>query len=98
MADHLCHAEGCRTKVPPKLFACLKHWRMVPVTLQRELWRVYKPGQERGEAEVTAAYLVVQTRCRIAIAEREGRDLTELQRQLATFEQMAAREQAGGAR
>jgi hypothetical protein len=75
------------------MFACLKHWRMVPLALQRELWRVYKAGQERGTAPMTAAYLVVQTRCRIAIAEREGRDLTDLRRQLATFEQMAAQEQ-----
>lgn len=94
MADHTCHAEGCPAKVPPQLFVCAKHWRMVPPPLQRELWRVYKPGQEAGKAPVTTAYLVVQTRCRIAIAEREGRDLTELLRQLATFEQMAAGEQS----
>jgi hypothetical protein len=92
MSRHTCHAEGCPVKVPPKLFVCAKHWRMVPVSLQRELWRVYQPGQEAGKAPVTTAYLVVQTRCRIAIAEREGRDLTDLQRQLATFERMAAGE------
>lgn len=24
---------------------CLKHWRMVPVKLQRAVWRHYRPGQ-----------------------------------------------------
>lgn len=90
MGRHTCHAEGCTVAVPPRMFACLRHWKMVPRRLQLELWKVYQPGQERGDALVTVAYLVVQTRCRIAIAEQEGRDLAELRRELATFEQMAA--------
>lgn len=89
---HTCHAEGCSVQVPPRMFACLRHWRMVPRALQGELWSVYHDGQERGAAPVTAAYLVVQTRCRLAIAELEGRDLTHLRRQLATFERQAAEE------
>jgi hypothetical protein len=74
------------------MFACLKHWRMVPADLQRQLWRAYQRGQEHGAAPVTARYLVAQTRCRIAIAALEGRDLTELQRQLETFQRQAAAE------
>jgi hypothetical protein len=35
---HTCHAEGCEVAVPPKLLMCLKHWRMVPKHLQREVW------------------------------------------------------------
>lgn len=81
---HTCHAEGCSVPVPPRMFACLRHWRMVPPALQRELWRAYKPGQEAGAAPVTKDYMIVQTQCRIAIAEREGRVevLDALQREL----------------
>lgn len=43
---HTCHAEGCKVAVPPRMLMCLKHWRMVPKHLQREVWRHYRPGQE----------------------------------------------------
>lgn len=71
MAGHLCHAEDCEREVPPKLFACLVHWSMVPRRLQRALWAVYLPGQEQGKASVTRAYRLVQARCRLSIAEAE---------------------------
>lgn len=45
---------------------------MVPSWLQKALWKVYVPGQERRK-DPTLAYLVVQTRCRLAIAEGEGK-------------------------
>lgn len=44
--SHTCHADGCHAAVPPKLFMCLKHWRMVPRDMQRAIWRHYRPGQE----------------------------------------------------
>ncbi len=43
---HLCHAIECETPVPPKMFMCLKHWRMVPKNMQDAIWRLYRPGQE----------------------------------------------------
>lgn len=43
---HTCHAKGCPAPVDPKLFMCLKHWKMVPKHLQAEIWRTYRPGQE----------------------------------------------------
>lgn len=55
---------------------------MVPSWLQRALWRVYREGQEVGRAPVTDLYLVVQTRCRLAIAEREERDTAALRAEL----------------
>lgn len=45
---------------------------MVPGWLQKALWAVYRPGQETSR-EITWGYLVVQTRCRLAIAEVEGK-------------------------
>lgn len=85
---HHCHAAGCPVQVPPRMFACRRHWRMVPGQLQRALWAVYRPGQESDKV-VTTAYLIVQTCCRLAIARAEGRldaqaDLERTLRHLAT--------------
>lgn len=46
MADHQCHATGCRVSVPPKMFACPRHWRRLPRSLRDAIWRYYRPGQE----------------------------------------------------
>lgn len=43
--SHHCHARDCAVPVKPELLMCLKHWRMVPVKLQRAVWRYYRPGQ-----------------------------------------------------
>lgn len=50
---------------------------MVPKTLQRELWAVYKDGQEITK-QVSLEYLFVQTACRVAIAYRERGEDTAL--------------------
>lgn len=42
---HHCHALGCKTKVPPEMLMCKKHWFMVPKALRDEVWRTYRPGQ-----------------------------------------------------
>lgn len=79
---HTCHAEGCAVLVAPKMFACLRHWRMVPRWLQACLWAAYRPGQE-VDKRVTGLYHLVQTRCRLAIAEHEGRpEVDALRRQI----------------
>ncbi len=46
MADHTCHRPGCATKVPPKMFACLKHWFSLPTFIRAKIQREYRPGQE----------------------------------------------------
>lgn len=45
MAHH-CHAIGCETVTPPRLFMCPVHWRLVSKPLQRAIWQTYQPGQE----------------------------------------------------
>lgn len=42
---HTCHAIGCLVPVRPQMLMCLKHWRMVPKGIQREVWRFYRKGQ-----------------------------------------------------
>ena len=42
---HTCHARDCGAAVRPELLMCLRHWRMVPRTIQRAVWAAYRPGQ-----------------------------------------------------
>ena len=46
MNQHLCHAEKCKTAVPPSMFMCKKHWFMLPYSLRSQVWDAYRPGQE----------------------------------------------------
>lgn len=43
---HECHWPGCDRQVPPAKWGCLRHWRMLPRSLQQRIWRAYQPGQE----------------------------------------------------
>ena len=43
---HTCHATGCSTAVPPKMFMCRSHWFALPKALRDAIWRTYRPGQE----------------------------------------------------
>lgn len=69
--NHLCHAANCKTKVPPKLLMCAKHWRMVPKDIQRRVWKTYRPGQERDK-EPSDAYLHAQQSAIAHVALEEG--------------------------
>ena len=46
MAAHLCHAPGCKTAVPPKMFACRPHWFALPKAMRDAIWATYRDGQE----------------------------------------------------
>lgn len=47
MSAHTCHAEGCETPVPRRMFMCGRHWAQVPKAMQDAIWAAYTPGQER---------------------------------------------------
>lgn len=47
--DHECHWPDCTEQVKPAAWGCLKHWRMLPKDLQREIWDAYRPGQEADQ-------------------------------------------------
>jgi hypothetical protein len=53
--SHLCHAIGCGTAVPPRMFMCARHWRTLPKEHKDAIWREYVPGQERRK-DPTDAY------------------------------------------
>lgn len=46
MAEHTCHARGCNTPVPPRMFMCRTHWFMLPRSTRDLIWEHYTPGQE----------------------------------------------------
>lgn len=43
---HLCHFPGCRRAVPPRLWGCLPHWRLLPDEIKHRITRAYVKGQE----------------------------------------------------
>lgn len=53
---HNCHAPDCPVKVPPSMFACSHHWRILPRHLKDEIWTNYIPGQE-DRRDPSPAYL-----------------------------------------
>lgn len=71
MSAHTCHARDCATNVPPRMFMCARHWRMIPKAMQDELWAAYVPGQER-RMDPTAAYLDVAMKLVEYVALREA--------------------------
>jgi hypothetical protein len=57
MPDHHCHANDCPTRTSPAVLMCAKHWRMVPVAMQRKVWSTYKKrGSPGGEPLSWAEY------------------------------------------
>lgn len=69
---HMCHAYDCKTQVPPRLFMCIKHWRMVPKLAQGEIWSNYREGQEVRK-DPTSEYIKAAQRAQILVlmAERK---------------------------
>ena len=63
--SHRCHAPGCETEVPPKMFACKRHWFKLRKPTRDAIWREYRPGQE-NDKKPSLRYLAVQ---RLACAE-----------------------------
>ena len=74
LRGHHCHAEGCDEKVPPERLMCLKHWRMVPRDMQREVWQTYREGQ-CYDMQVSREYLFAARRAVVYVAQIEGRVL-----------------------
>jgi hypothetical protein len=44
--SHACHRPGCKTAVPPRMFACRGDWFALPKPLRDAIWATYRRGQE----------------------------------------------------
>jgi hypothetical protein len=69
---HKCHAVDCEVQVSPRLLMCLKHWRLVRPDVQREAWRLYRPGQEIDK-KPSLGYLAIHHIAVACVADREGK-------------------------
>jgi len=67
---HTCHAIGCEKAINPKNLMCLKHWRMVSPKHQSEVWRHYRPGQEKTK-DPSLEYLGAMLVAIFAVADKE---------------------------
>ena len=76
MGVHLCHAQGCMTAVPPRMFMCGRHWRMVPKPMRDAIWATYVPGQERRK-DPTPEYLDAAMDAVAKVAEMEVAEMKE---------------------
>lgn len=52
---------------------CLRHWRMVPVELQRAVWATYRPGQEVNK-QPSREYLEAARAAINAVAAKEAQN------------------------
>lgn len=71
MTTHICHAMGCNTPVPPRLWGCRRHWYMLPNSIRRKIWAHYRPGQEIDK-KPTVEYLYWSFRAQLFVADLEG--------------------------
>lgn len=73
--EHRCHASGCFTPCPPERLMCLRHWRLVPRTVQHEVWRHCRQGQ-CDDKRPSDAWCRAADAAIAAVALAEGRDIT----------------------
>lgn len=73
MGGHTCHARNCSKEIPPRMFMCFRHWRMIPRRMQTALWDVYVPGQE-ARKDPTDEYLLIARDLIDYVAKKEGID------------------------
>jgi hypothetical protein len=52
------------------MLMCRQHWYMVPAPLRREVWRLYRPGQEIDKRP-SDEYMEVMHAAINAVAEKE---------------------------
>lgn len=69
--SHSCHARGCDTAVKPELLMCLRHWRMVPKTIQHNVLVSYRPGQ-CNDKHPSKSWLEAANMAISAVAAREA--------------------------
>lgn len=64
---HHCHWPGCDKQVPPAMWGCKTHWFKLPVSLRNEIWKTFRPGQEK-DATPSKEYLIAARKVKDWIA------------------------------
>jgi hypothetical protein len=71
---HKCSALSCDSQIPLKRLMCYRHWWMLPHELRRQIWKEYRPGQEKeGVASASPAYLELVGQAVEFIREKESK-------------------------
>lgn len=68
----VCALKDCGIPIRNPMLMCKKHWSMVPMRVQKEVWdkaRAYQKSNPRGDAEAfrlahTEYYAVVRVACK----------------------------------
>ncbi len=84
---HTCHATGCKTRVPPEMFMCKKHWFSLPKPMRDAIWRTYRPGQ-CDDWNITHEYAEAARDAVRFIAAREG-----VEPDVSVYDMLAPKEQ-----
>jgi hypothetical protein len=67
---HYCHEHKCRTPVTPRLFACRRHWLMLPLNLRHGILNNYRKGQEIDK-KPSLAYIKAAHAAMLFLAKKE---------------------------
>jgi hypothetical protein len=70
--EHHCHAMACKAECPPERLFCLKHWRMTPKAIQKEVWKYYTPGQCNDIRKIKWEWFWASEQAFVAVALAEG--------------------------
>lgn len=70
--SHRCHWPSCEAKCAPAFWSCGKHWALLPRALKTEIWRTFRPGQERDKV-VTRLYAEASRAAQAWAAEYEAK-------------------------
>jgi len=70
--SHYCHITGCTIPTPPEIFACKRHWFMVPKLIRDRIWAAYRNGQ-CDDWKPSAEYCQAARDAVIAVAKKEGK-------------------------
>lgn len=68
---HTCHWPGCTSHIPPRLFACKKHWFKLPLKIRTRILATYVPGQEISKTP-SLAYIEAAKAAQRWIAEQSA--------------------------
>lgn len=65
-SPHKCPVTGCEVQVPFTKLLCPRHWYMLHIDQQREIWREYRKNPQSKEHLLTCQRAVIELNERIA--------------------------------
>ncbi len=82
---HTCHAIGCKIETGPAMFMCRRHWFYLLPKMRNEIWRTYRPGQEKDKRP-SREYCKAAKACLLYIAAWENRRIVGTEPELLLYD------------